>query len=493
MHIDSHLDVNVVAHESADHVTCMLQFVAPEQSASTERSGQTLLVVLDRSGSMHGELLEAAKSSLQSLVRRLAPQDRFGLIAFDDQAQIVVPLRAMQDHDRTVVHELIGTITSGGSTNLHAGYSLALREARRPHSGGVAGASVVIISDGEANDGIVDPDQLRRVAARAYRSHSVTSATIGLGLGYDETLLAAIAAGGSGNHRFAPGADELPTALSAEVSGLLDKSVLALTLRVTGREDHLSRVSVPQELPAWLEDDATVINVGDLYSGERRNILVRLHTAPLSTLGLATIADITVEFTALPEQQEHRLTLPISVNVVPGDEAAQRVPAPAVVVEELLTESAKAKTQASTHLRAGDPGAAQRDLQSASSQITSLSAALRVLRRRGQLNSSSGSSLQDALDSELQELEDLSSIISDSPAEYASKSAIASAAGGMTGRRPRVAGNAKVCPACGGELKPILWGLPAVDPGEDVILGGCCLPMDPESHGCTDCGWRGWL
>lgn len=491
MHIESHLDVDVVAHESIDRVTCMLQLAAPNQPASTERPGRTLIVVLDKSGSMHGQPLEAAVSTLQKLAFRLAPQDRFGLITFDDQARLLVPVRLMRDHDLQEVGALIGDISSGGGTNLHAGYALALREARRYQPSDVSGASVMLISDGEANDGIVDPAQLRRMAKKAYRSHTVTSTTIGLGLGYDETLLAAIAAGGCGNHRFAPSADELIPILGSEISGLLDKSVLAVALRVTGRDGHLAEVGVPQDLPVWEEDETTVIAVGDLYAGERRNILIRLQTEVLAALGLATIADITVEFTALPEQQEHRITLPISVNVVPSDQAARRVPAPAVVVEELLTESAKAKVKASIHLRDGDRGAAQRDLESASSHITSLSAALDVLRRRDQLHSDSGPSLQDALDSELQELEDLSSIITERPADYASKSVIASAAAGNTGRRPRAPGTA--CPKCGGALKPILWGMPAGDPGEDVILGGCCLPMDPENHGCPKCGWRGWL
>lgn len=54
----------------------------------------------------------------------------------------------------------------------------------------------------------------------------------------------------------------------------------------------------------------------------------------------------------------------------------------------------------------------------------------------------------------------------------------------MGGREPR-------CPVCDTEAKPIVWGLPAQDPGPDVILGGCVLPPEPASWGCPACGWRG--
>jgi hypothetical protein len=89
----------------------------------------------------------------------------------------------------------------GGSTDLAAGYVLALREVKRSlaqtkHTG----ATVLLVSDGHANHGITEPDRLKEVAAKALTDDIVTS-TLGLGLGYDELLLDAITRGGNGNHR----------------------------------------------------------------------------------------------------------------------------------------------------------------------------------------------------------------------------------------------------------------------------------------------------
>ena len=51
----------------------------------------------------------------------------------------------------------------------------------------------------------------------------------------------------------------------------------------------------------------------------------------------------------------------------------------------------------------------------------------------------------------------------------------------------------RFCPDCGGELIPIVWGLPhdgllrKADRGE-IFLGGCCLPPNPPNYHCTKCG-----
>lgn len=496
MHIESHLDVDVIAHESQDSVTCMLQLKAPTAASADNRLGQTLVVVLDRSGSMSGDPLDSAKAALQSLIHRLAPKDRFGVVVFDDAAQVIVPIRQMRDHNLPELSARLDAVTTGGCTNLYAGYSLARRELRRvlatPTSDLADAATIMLISDGHANSGNTDPAQLRRVAQRAHQRHAISSVTIGLGLGYDELLLAEIAGGGSGNHLFAAGADDLPAAIAGEVDGLLDKSVLAATIRVTGRDGLLSQVDVPQELPAWVDGDATVIAVGDLYSGEERTVLVRLHTEPLAALGLATIADLTVEFTALPAQAEHTVSLPISVNVVPGDVAAKRIPAPAVVVEELLAETTKAKTSASANLRSGDSDAARTELTRSSRRLDSLSRALDVLRKHGQLDADTSARLRRTLGSERHTVDGLTADIDTMPSAYSSKRSMSSAAAGRS-RRSSTTLSGLECPECGAEALPIMWGMPASDPGPGVIMGGCCLPGELTTHGCKACGWRGVL
>lgn len=96
MNIKAILDVDMLAIESNDEITLMLDLTAPQNPLHANRDGQAVQIVLDRSGSMSGQPLAAAKNSLLRLVERLAPQDSFGLVAFDDSALVVIPTKKSQ-------------------------------------------------------------------------------------------------------------------------------------------------------------------------------------------------------------------------------------------------------------------------------------------------------------------------------------------------------------------------------------------------------------
>ena len=196
MLLNAHLDVDLVAVETDDQINVMLEPTAPEADrARNGRPPNTLQVVLDRSGSMAGDRLEAAKDSLALLVGRLDPRDNFGLVTFDNDVQVPVPAGPLTDKSRVV--EMIRSIPSGGSTNLSGGLLRGIQEARRIK--GDRGATQLLVSDGHANQGVTDPDALGKVAADA-RERGVTTSTIGIGLGYDEKLMADVATGGAGRH-----------------------------------------------------------------------------------------------------------------------------------------------------------------------------------------------------------------------------------------------------------------------------------------------------
>ena len=52
MHLTAHLDLDLIALDRADDVTCLVQLTAPMPDEIASRPGQALVIVLDRSGSM---------------------------------------------------------------------------------------------------------------------------------------------------------------------------------------------------------------------------------------------------------------------------------------------------------------------------------------------------------------------------------------------------------------------------------------------------------
>ncbi len=352
MKVKALLDVDMVAMEATDKVTLMLDLTAPANPVHASRPGQCVQLVLDRSGSMSGQPLESAKGSILKLIDRLAPQDSFGLVAFDDQALVIAPTRTMADHAMPALRKAIREMSTGGSTDISAGYLLGLRELNRVQA--VGGSTLLLVSDGHANAGEKDPKFFSEVSAKS-ATEKVTTSTIGLGNGYDETILEALAQGGGGAHRFAGTIDEAVGAIAAEVDDLLDKTVVNAVLRVTPTPvlAGAPMIEVLQRLPYWKDGDTYVVQLGDLYSGENRRFVIDIPVPAMAALGLAHIADITIEYLDLAQRQEISVTMPVNVNVVPGDVAAGRISDPIVRAERLILEAQSAKTQAVEELRNG--------------------------------------------------------------------------------------------------------------------------------------------
>lgn len=360
MKVNALLDIDLVALETNEKVTLMLDVTGPLSEADKIRPGQAVQVVLDRSGSMSGQVFESAKASLLKLIDRLAPQDSFGLVAFDDQSIVVVPTRPMADHHIPSVRKAIRELQTGGNTDISAGYLMGLRELSRVQTD--AGATLLLISDGHANTGIKDPQALADIAIKNAQS-KITTSTIGLGQGYDEIILAAIAQGGSGAHRFANSIDEAIGAISAEVSDLLEKSAVNAVMRFTPNPalTNSPHIEVLQQLPHWKEGNTYIVQLGDIYAGENRRFCIDITVPGIAALGLCTVADVTFEYTDLVKMEEITVSLPVQVNVVPDDVAQGRIADPIVRAERLVLEAQSEKSEAINELRKGNnKGAATR-------------------------------------------------------------------------------------------------------------------------------------
>ena len=74
-----------------------------------------------------------------------------------------------------------------------------------------------MLSDGHANTGIVEPAQLQKTARRLADRGSVVS-TVGMGLGFNETLMASLADQGMGSFSYLEHLETLGTILASELS-----------------------------------------------------------------------------------------------------------------------------------------------------------------------------------------------------------------------------------------------------------------------------------
>ena len=381
MHTRLILDTDIIAIEAADKVTLMVDLTAPIADSQLSRPPRGVQICLDISGSMSGAPLAAAKESILKLVDRLDKKDTFGIVIFDDTAKVAVPTRPLIDHNMAQLKKSIRNIQSGGSTDISAGFTLAMREAGRVKLEG--GTNLLLISDGHANAGEQDPQFFADVAAKS-ATESITSASIGLGNGYDETILEAIAQGGGGAHRFAADIDEAVGAIAAEVDDLLDKAIVncVMRFRPTALAKGQPKIELLQRLPYWMDGQDYVVQLGDLYANENRRFIIMVDVPGIESLGLCKIADVTFEYTDLAARSEVGLTIPVNVNVVPGDQAAGRIQDPIVKAERMILQAQSEKAIATEEILQGDSKSATKRLQGTAANLRIQASEIRVTDER---------------------------------------------------------------------------------------------------------------
>jgi Ca-activated chloride channel family protein len=149
------------AHRSERFV--LVELEAPPAPHQAQREPVNLAFVLDRSGSMSGEKLALAKQAIETAVDRLLPTDRFAIVCYDDRIDLVVETTSASREAKTTAIDRLRAIDARGSTDLAGGW---LRGAEQVAlSMATAGVNrTLVLTDGLANVGIVDPTELARHA-----------------------------------------------------------------------------------------------------------------------------------------------------------------------------------------------------------------------------------------------------------------------------------------------------------------------------------------
>jgi Ca-activated chloride channel homolog len=358
------LDHQLLAVESEHRVHCLLELTAPK-AAAAERRPLHLALVIDRSGSMAGDKLETAKASAAYLARRLAPTDRLAVVTYDDEVRLELPLTEV-GHDQQL-EQALHRIQPGGMTNLSGGWLKGVEQLRAV-PGGIGPKKVLLLTDGLANRGVTEPDALVAMA-RGACDEGVGTTTIGFGEGFDEELLTRIADVAAGNAYFAGTPEEAPGIFAQEFEGLTALVAQNLSVEVRPTAD-VQMLGVLNEYPIVPVAGGLQAQLGDAYAEERRRVVFELAVPRLETLGVVPVAEVVVRYVSLGERIEaHELHLPVTVNAVSADEAAEAAPDDGVVEEIVVLKSARAQREARERAEEGDFDTAQKLLREAAEDL----------------------------------------------------------------------------------------------------------------------------
>ncbi len=244
--------------------------VAPDPAR--RRAPVNLAFVLDRSGSMGGQnKLGLAKQAVVEAIHRLEAEDRFAVVTYDDQLDVVIPATIAASDERRRAAERLARIDARGSTNLHGGWLTGCEQVASTFSpDGIN--RVLLLTDGLANVGITDHDELQRLA-RTVRERGITTSTFGVGTDFDETLLQGIADNGGGHFYFIGDVAQMRDHITSEVGETLEivarEVVLELVLPDGVRVEALSPFRLERR------DGGARVFLGDMVSGQVLSIVLR--------------------------------------------------------------------------------------------------------------------------------------------------------------------------------------------------------------------------
>jgi Ca-activated chloride channel family protein len=245
----------------------LVRIQAPDAPAGSEarRPPQALALVIDRSGSMAGRPLEEAKRCAEYVLGKLRPVDAVALVKFDNRVQRLWP--AVARGDGVPQRAAIAQIHAGGNTNLHGGWKDGAEALADVAGQGLR--RVILLSDGQANEGVTDPREIAAQCA-AWAGKGITTSTYGLGNDFNEELMVAMARAGAGNHYYGDTADDLMEPFQQELELLGNLCLRDLRLAATVPEgcsvelvNQLPKTDAGWRLPdlAWGAEAWAVLRV----------------------------------------------------------------------------------------------------------------------------------------------------------------------------------------------------------------------------------------
>lgn len=342
MRADFVLDYDVLTVQQPHKLYLVARLTAGAAPDDRQRRPLNLSVVIDRSGSMAGDKLDYTRQAAQFLVQNLSGRDILSIVLYNDHVETLLPPENV--HHKDVINQKIATIKASGTTNLSGGWLEGCNHvSRNQHSDFLN--RVILMTDGLANRGVIEPDKLVGMARQKHEG-GISTTAMGLGSDFNEDLLIAIANAGGGAFYFIESPEVTPIIFQEELRGLLNVigQNLVISLELS---EYVTSVSQLHAYPQAMDGRRVSFRLGDVFGEEVKTLALELTIPAVQEVGEKQIAVLRFDYDELtPHGVEHRVfERPVVINLAP--EGSQPILAnPEVSQSVLLLKAAQARREA---------------------------------------------------------------------------------------------------------------------------------------------------
>jgi Ca-activated chloride channel family protein len=271
---------------------------------------------------MKGQRLARAKEAAAMALDRLGLDDVISVVAYNHKVDVLVPATHARNHSHLKLP--IERLTASGRTALYAGVKEGGRQVRE-FSDLRRVSRVILLSDGLANVGPSKPSELAELGAKLAQD-GISVTTIGLGLQYNEDLMAKLALASDGNHAFARTPDDLVRIFDSEFGDVLSVVAQDVIIHIDFLPGFQPRRVFGRQ--AKISGSRISLKLNQLYASQEKYVIVELERQSIAsrsahTVGSAPIAAISVDYMGMEKSTRVRIERSVSARYTRSPEVAK--------------------------------------------------------------------------------------------------------------------------------------------------------------------------
>ncbi len=297
--ITAQLSQTKVVQNAANTIFLDMIFTPPSVNNFRKRQRATdMIIVLDRSGSMsEAKKMPYAKAAIRDILSRLNDNDRFALVSFANNAIVQSPLVNVSTATRSYLNNVVSSIRATGGTNMGAGLNAALNLLDNNHN--ERARKILLLSDGQANQGITNPGQLAQMAVRATHYGAVLS-SIGMGLGFNESLMANLADHGMGHYSYLEDLSGLGAILARDLEDTRNIYANSSTLEIN-LGDGITLIDAGGYPITYIGSSTIRIATGQMLSNTQKHFVMTFNV-PTANIGSVSLGTMRLNYQVQGEQ-----------------------------------------------------------------------------------------------------------------------------------------------------------------------------------------------